>query len=389
MRYSDDGGATYYGPYNMTQDGTTFSYTLTSLPDDDYTVYVRCVDAAMNGSDLQQRNFTIALDTTAPSLLSAAPSMGATNVSVAPATAVLAYSENIAYVATPGNIVITRVSDGASVSFNQTIVNNELRLEYWGGLNYGTTYRITVLSGAITDIVGNPADRVDVIFTTQSAVAPDITSLSIVGLTHTTGNISWSTNVMPDQGYYRYGTSAYAGTWSAPFVPVGNTGVIGLVGLTPNTAYYYQVRFIKDGATVDSIPLPFTTAESGTGISVDSIQMVKSYATADNTYPNGWAWRFNVTVNDMTETNVAMKFAQWVSGTNLLNAGGNMQYSVDNATWTPIVTNATYGANIDVSGIDLNSGLGGRQITLYVQMKVPAGTPGGSYSTSYGIQTTP
>lgn len=59
-------------------------------------------------------------------------------------------------------------------------------------------------------------------------------------------------------------------------------------------------------------------------------------------------------------------------------------------TIVDITTNATYpAAPIDISAIDTNPLVGGRQVTVLVEMKVPVGTPGGSYSTSYGIQTTP
>ena len=89
----------------------------------------------------------------------------------------------------------------------------------------------------------------------------------------------------------------------------------------------------------------------------------------------------------MTETDLAMKFAQWVSGSNTLDAANNMRYSIDDATWTNITANNTYGADIDVSSVDLDSSRGGRQVKVYVEMKVPTGTPGGSYSTQYGVRT--
>ena len=134
--------------------------------------------------------------------------------------------------------------------------------------------------------------------------------------------------------------------------------------------------------------MSFTTASASTGLSVDSIQAVKSYAVADDTYANGWKWKFNITLNNLTETNLAMKFDQWISGSNTLDAANNMRYSVDDTTWTSITANGTYPAtNIDVSAIDEDASKGGRQITVYVEMKVPAGSAGGSYSAQYGVQS--
>jgi hypothetical protein len=168
----------------------------------------------------------------------------------------------------------------------------------------------------------------------------------------------------------------------------GASGAEALSSLSANTTYYYQVRFTKNSQTVYSAPMSFTTSGSSTGLSIDSIQATKSYAVADDTYTNGWKWKFNVTLNDMSETDVAMKFDQWISGTNTIDAANNMRYSVDDATWTDITTNSAYPAtSIDVSSIDLNSSEGGRQIILYVEMKVPAGSAGGSYSTQYGVQS--
>ena len=166
-------------------------------------------------------------------------------------------------------------------------------------------------------------------------------------------------------------------------------------GLTPGRVYFYRVKSTANGKTSYSQIFTFTTAPADTGLTVESIGATQTFATPDDTYTNGFAWTFNVTVNNPAETNVALKFAQWASGANLLNAGGNMEYSTDNSTCTGgdtatcknITTNATYGPNINVSSIDLDSTRGGRQIKLYVKMKVPAATPGGSYSSSYGVQS--
>ncbi len=90
-----------------------------------------------------------------------------------------------------------------------------------------------------------------------------------------------------------------------------------------------------------------------------------------------------------------MKFAQWVSGSNTLNAANNMEYSVDDSTCSGgntttcknITVNDSYGPNIDIYAIDEDPLTGGRQISLYVKMKVPVSTPAGSYSTTYGVRT--
>ena len=250
------------------------------------------------------------------------------------------------------------------------------------GLASDTLYYVRV---SVKDAAGNESTKV---YTQQTAQggAVSLAGLSVSDITSSSATINWATDMTPDSGDYRIDTTPYAGTWHSMTIG-GNSGTQSLAGLNPNTTYYYQVRFTKNGQTTYSTPMSFTTAASDTGISVDSIQAVKTYAAADDTYDNGWKWIFNITVNDMNETNLAMKFSQWVSGSNTLDAANNMRYSIDDANWTDITANGVYGADIDISGIDLGSTQGGRQVKVYVEMKVPVGTAGGSYSAQYGIQT--
>ncbi len=251
------------------------------------------------------------------------------------------------------------------------------------GLTSDTLYYVRV---SVKDSAGN--ERVKV-YTQQTAQggAINLTGLSVSAVADTSAQIDWATDATPASGDYRVAITPYSGTWTAMTIG-GASGSQALSGLTANTTYYYQVRFVKNGQTSYSIPMSFTTAASSTGLSVDSIQAIKSYAVADDTYANGWKWKFNITLNNLTETNLAMKFDQWVSGTNTLDAANNMRYSVDDATWTAITANGAYPAtNIDVSAIDEDASKGGRQVTVYVEMKVPVGTTSGSYSTSYGVRS--
>ncbi len=245
--------------------------------------------------------------------------------------------------------------------------------------------RVTVSDG----ISGAGNTRVKT-YTQQTAQggAVNLTSLSVSDVADVSATLNWDTDTTPVNGDYRVDTTPYSGTWSA--LTIGGTSGTQALGTPPllaNTTYYYQVRFTKNGQTTYSIPMSFTTALASTGLSVDSIQAIKSYATADDTYANGWKWKFNVTLNDLNEDKLALKFDQWISGSSTLDAANNMRYSVDDATWTDITANGMYPTtDIDVSGVDNDTSTGGRQVTVYVEMKVPAGTTGGSYSTSYGVR---
>jgi hypothetical protein len=51
-----------------------------------------------------------------------------------------------------------------------------------------------------------------------------------------------------------------------------------------------------------------------------------------------------------------------------------------------ITTAGTYSSGITLDS-DLDADTAGRQIEVTVEMKVPAGSEGGSYSTSYGVSS--
>jgi len=89
------------------------------------------------------------------------------------------------------------------------------------------------------------------------------------------------------------------------------------------------------------------------------------------------------------ETHVAMKFADW-TGAGTILAGGNMRISsaqADNGGATIDVlaadtyTTPTLNMNADLSAA------AGVQVDVLVEVKMPIGTPNGSYSTTYGIQS--
>ena len=112
-------------------------------------------------------------------------------------------------------------------------------------------------------------------------------------------------------------------------------------------------------------------------------------------YADGWRWVFNVTVPN-GQTLLKMKFADWTNGSTIIPAGGNIQiYSEQSTNATseanaiPITASSTWSGlmNIDPN-TDLDVNQGGRQIEIVVEAKIPTGSAGGSYSTSYGINTT-
>jgi hypothetical protein len=169
--------------------------------------------------------------------------------------------------------------------------------------------------------------------------------------------------------------------------------------------YLFSARFIKNTlATITTIAFVFggifvpnlvqaTTAPVVYGVT--QISAVQTYATAGGGFENGWKWVFDVTV-PANETVLRMKFADWIGTTDSISTAGNVEFYSDQSTnatsASPILISAKNSLSDPMyinSGIDLNSRKPGRQIQITVEVRVPSISLGGSYSTSYGINTAP
>jgi hypothetical protein len=181
--------------------------------------------------------------------------------------------------------------------------------------------------------------------------------------------------------------AAYGSATDDEAVVENVTKTISLTGLSCATTYHYSIRAANTGATETDDTADATFATLPCGITVNSLTMIKTAAKANDKYVDGWEWEFNITVWDMAETDLKMKFDQW-SGAAALNAGANMQFSINNGvSWLDISANGTYPAiAADISGADTGAEAG-RQIKVVVRMKVPVGTKAGNYNSSYGILT--
>ncbi|WP_273693384.1 immunoglobulin-like domain-containing protein, partial [Shewanella vesiculosa] len=123
---------------------------------------------------------------------------------------------------------------------------------------------------------------------------------------------------------------------------------------------------------------------------VTGIDAVKTYATADNSYANGWSWVYHITV-PTNETSFQMKFSDFISGLNSIVATNNIRFyssqssaHADQGHAIDITASNSYSA-VAILDTDLDSATAGRQIEVTVEMKVPLSSAGGSYSGSYGI----
>ncbi|HEY4503968.1 MAG TPA: YDG domain-containing protein [Candidatus Paceibacterota bacterium] len=138
----------------------------------------------------------------------------------------------------------------------------------------------------------------------------------------------------------------------------------------------------------------FTSNAQAMGpLGVTQTSAVQTFATADNTFDNGWKWVFDVTVPE-DEVILKMKFADWVKGTDIISAGSNIRFYSEqssNATSSSsiiISSKNTYSSDMYINrGVDLDEVKNGRQIQITVEARIPEGSAGGSYSTSYGISS--
>ncbi len=129
-------------------------------------------------------------------------------------------------------------------------------------------------------------------------------------------------------------------------------------------------------------------------LGVTQITSVRTSATADNTFESGWKWIFDVTV-PLNETLFQMKFADWTNSASTLGTASNVRFyssqasdAFDSGHAATLSQANTYGDAIHLDSTkDLDLTKSGRQVQISVETKVPSGTSGGSYSTSYGINT--
>jgi hypothetical protein len=160
------------GAFDELSEGYTF--TIPTLADGGYTIYVRATDAASNTTaeaDYATDSFTV--DATAPTVSSTSPTSGATGVAVT-TTVTATFSEAMAAsTITTSSFTLKAGTTPVSGSVSYNSGTHTATFTPSANLAGGTTYTAT-LSTAITDAVGNPlaADYLWSFTTTGSAVTP-------------------------------------------------------------------------------------------------------------------------------------------------------------------------------------------------------------------------
>jgi hypothetical protein len=265
------------------------------------------------------------------------------------------------------------------------------------GLMASTTYHYQIVA---VDAAGNTATSSDATFTTSAAVVaptkPVISNVAASSMATSTATITWTTDSSSTSQVF-YGTSSAYGSMSTLDATATTTHSVTLTGLSEAELYHFYVSSTNAGGTATSSDMTFDSASSAstTPLLVTGTDNVQTSATADGTFADGWEWILHLVVPSI-ENNFAMKFGDFANSS---NASTTFPAANNIRIWSPESSNASttassmtevgngYSADMMLTG-DTSSTTPGRQIDVYIQAAVPAGTPTGSYSTTFGAEST-
>ncbi len=164
--------------------------------------------------------------------------------------------------------------------------------------------------------------------------------------------------------------------------------------------YIYKVKNLLRSLTFISVLcLAFIiTVKAADGVlSVNRISVAKGSAIANSSYVDGWQWKFDITLPS-SEPTLRMRFSDWFNGTSTIASGDNMryysQYSINASTSLSAASisgaSSTYGdILIFATSSDLDLSTDGIQVEVTVEAKVPLGSSGSNYHSTYGLKSLP
>ncbi len=289
--------------------------------------------------------------------------------------------------------------DGATIAYAQGSTSSAVKMTLSAITTSGAwgpyTAKVNLASNNTSTIVDASSNQADVAASDVSitgVVGPSLNSTPVVTVDSTTATIGWTTVSSTTSNKVKYGTTTSVSSTSTSGTPGESSAThsISLSSLTASTLYYYQVCFTDTSEYCTTID-HFTTGATVT-LAVTQIAATKTTMTADASYTNGGSWTFNFTV-PTSETNLQLKFGDWVSGANTIAVASNMRiYSAQSSnaasSGAAITLSAanTYSTALALTS-DLDSATAGRQVQVVVDLKVPLSTSGGSYSTNYSVQS--
>jgi len=362
-------------------------FTFNVLPGSDGTITVQ-VPAGMASSSASStgnqasNTLTFTSDMTVPVISDVSVATTSTTATITWTTSEAA-TDNASYGTTTSYNASSTIEVSASTTHSATLT----------GLDSSTTYHFQI---SATDAAGNTATTSDATFTTAAALlAPAISGIAVSGISTSSATITWNTD-LPATTQVVYGTTTSYGSSSAYDGTASTTHSVTLTSLAEGTLYHFAAKSGNVTATTTSSDQSFVTQStaSSTPLAVTGTDTVSSTATADNTYANGWKWVMHLTVPD-DEDAFHIKFSDWVmnSSTSFATANNVRVYSAQssnaNSQGTAITeTSNGYSGWLYLTG-DASTTTPGRQIDLTIEVKIPVGTPSGSYTTTFTAQSFP
>ncbi len=222
-------------------------------------------------------------------------------------------------------------------------------------------------------------------------LAPEISNLQVASTTHSGATITWTTDT-PATTQVNYGTTSAYGSSSFDGTPKTSHSVT-LSGLEEITHYFFQAASGNAVATTTATS-SFMTSSTASSTPLEHIEteVIDSNGVANGEWEDGWEWVLTFTVPD-NETQFQMRFTDFSSNGDEIAAAGNIRYFTSQSNSATTTGNAVvideegeYADAITLTG-DADTSMPGRQVEVRVQVKIPFGTPVGSYTTTFGVRT--
>lgn len=412
--------------------GTTHSINLSSLSVSTLYYYQVCfTNVSQTCTTINHFTTTAAADVEHPTVSSQTPDDEDTGVSIG-VVPTITFSEDMDMsTLNTTNVQLRKVSDNSVITSTIHLVNGQRVAWIYTEdlLAYNTGYYLYVGTG-VQDTSSNALEvaygsGTATNFTTETT---DTTAPTADSQTPVNGATNQAITVLPTVTFSENMATSTVNTTNVQLRAGDGDAVIASTvtyankvatihpsaSLANNTAYWLWISGAQDvalnymTASTTEANHTFTTAALADGTLALTIPIVASstrtYATAGGDYAQGWAWDFYITV-PTTETSFQIKFSDWTGSASTMATANNMQfYSAQaSASSTPATAGAITAANTYSTimtldgeltaaqaaavGIADPATLAGRQIRVTVETKVPTGTAGGSFSTSYQIHS--
>ncbi|MDD2565883.1 MAG: Ig-like domain-containing protein [Candidatus Gracilibacteria bacterium] len=247
-----------------------------------------------------------------------------------------------------------------------------------------------------SDSAGNTASvTISYLVFEDGVLNNNILGYNLYNLTSTGLVINWNTSLISSESlvdFYANGTQLLDQVATIS----GTLNSLSVNNLTPNKTYSVVIKSKVNGQeNFTTLTIVIKTALSQSGLVINKIESILGNSpVVGGDFSNGYHFRFHITANNLSETGVTLKLADWTNGNSILpiapytlmsvSANGFNDYSSASGS-TIAVTNA-YGALQNISSIDSDSNLGGRQCIIDLFYKIPVGAQG-NYGTTYGIKT--